>query len=209
MPSCFSPRGKGSQHASKVGRKKHKGRPFAEPPPRSANIAAFKWKQKNSQLLLALAGRQGEAYDAGAVVTALRVLLNLFDEATDLKWDPENETMTGIEPVYRRAAHLTGVSMSFLKERFRHFLEHEEILVSDNAIRGRGSPNCNRTALRRLTPQHDAAIKAFVNYRNSSQGAGKVFTLSRARVKMFHAAMLTHDFIKQTHRSRSKKSWLT
>ena len=107
---------------------------------------------------------------------ALRVLLNLIDEATDLKWDPENEKMTGLEPVYRRAAQLTGVSIPILKERFRYFVEHEEILVSDNAIRGRGSPNCNRTALRKLTPQHDAAIKAFVDHRNSSQGAGKVFT---------------------------------
>jgi hypothetical protein len=32
--------------------------------------------------------------------------------------------------------------------------------LSDNSIRGRGSPNCDRSTFRKLTPEHDAAIRA-------------------------------------------------
>jgi hypothetical protein len=71
MPSLFSPKKKKSRHAPKAGRKKGAGRPTAARSPQSIQQAALSWKQKNNQLLVALAGRQGEAYDAGAVVMAL------------------------------------------------------------------------------------------------------------------------------------------
>jgi hypothetical protein len=53
------------------------------------------------------------------------------------------------------------VSVPKLKELFEHYVAHGSILVLDPSIRGRGSPNCDRTALRKLTPEHNAAIKAF------------------------------------------------
>jgi hypothetical protein len=65
------------------------------------------------------------------------------------------------------------VSVPKLKELFEHYVAHGSILVSDPSIRGRGSPNCDRTALRKLTPEHNAAIKAFVDHWNSTLGAGK------------------------------------
>jgi hypothetical protein len=66
------------------------------------------------------------------------------------------------------------VSVPKLKELFEHYVAHGSILVSDPSICGRGSPNCDRTALRKFTPEQNAAIKAFVDHRNSSLGAGKV-----------------------------------
>ena len=66
------------------------------------------------------------------------------------------------------------VSVPKLKELFERYVAHGSILVSDPSIRGRGSPNCDRTALRKFTPEHNAAIKAFVDHRNSTLGAGKV-----------------------------------
>jgi hypothetical protein len=63
-----------------------------------------------------------------------------MDEATDLQWDSEKETMRNLESVYRRASTLTHMSVSVLKERFRHFMEHKEILVSDKATRGSTLP---------------------------------------------------------------------
>jgi hypothetical protein len=174
MPSTFTPKKKGIRNTKKAGRKKTNGRSPVADSPQSIQREKARWKQRNTQLLLALASRQGEAYDAGAVVMALRVLLQLMDEATDLRWDPANGKMKGLYSVYCRASELTQVSVPILKERFLYFVDHGEILVSDNAIRGRGSPNCDRTALRKLTPAHDAAIKAFIDHRNSSQGAGKV-----------------------------------
>ena len=125
-----------------------------------------------------LAGRQGQAYEYGAVSMALRVVLNLVDEAS-LTWDSENLKIKGLRPVFARASTLTGMAVTKLKEVFYHYLENQEILVSDPSIRGRGSPNCNRTALRTLSPAHDAAIRAFVDYRNSSVGAGKVWYTKR------------------------------
>jgi hypothetical protein len=53
-------------------------------------------------------------------------------------------------------------------------MAHGSILVSDPSIRGRKSPNCDRTALQKLTSEHNAAIKAFVDHRNSTLGTGKV-----------------------------------
>jgi hypothetical protein len=57
--------GKGVTAAQLVGRNK---------------LEALAWKKKCSLLVL-LAGRQGQAYEYGAVPMALRVLLNLVDEA--------------------------------------------------------------------------------------------------------------------------------
>ena len=109
---------------------------------------------------------------------ALRVVLNLVDEAS-LTWDSGNLKIKGLRPVFARASTLTGMAVTKLKEVFYHYLENQEILVSDPSIRGRGSPNCNRTALRKLSPAHDAAIRAFVDYRSSSVGAGKVWYTKR------------------------------
>ena len=53
--------------------------------------------------------------------------------------------------------------------------------LSDNSITGRGSPNCDRSTFRKLTPEHDAAIKAFIDFRYSSLGslgAGKVCSVT-------------------------------
>ena len=52
------------------------------------------------------------------------------------------------------------MSVPKLRELFEDYLAHGSILVSDPSIRGRGSPNCDRTALRRLTPEHNAAMKS-------------------------------------------------
>ena len=45
-------------------------------------LAALTWKKKCSHLLVLLAGRQGQAYEYGAVSMALRVVLNLVEEAS-------------------------------------------------------------------------------------------------------------------------------
>ena len=50
--------------------------------------------------------------------------------------------------------------------------------LSDNSIRGRGSPNCDRSTFRKLTPEHDASIKALITFRNFSLGAGKVCSVT-------------------------------
>ena len=50
--------------------------------------------------------------------------------------------------------------------------------LSDNSIRGRGSPNCDRSTFRKLTPEHDAAIKAFIDFRNTSLGAEKLCSVT-------------------------------
>jgi hypothetical protein len=80
----------------------------------------------------------------------------------------------GLVPVFSEAGALTLVNAPKLKELFEQYMEHGSILVSDPSIRGRGSPNCDRIALRKLTPEHNAAIKAFVDHRNSTLGAEKV-----------------------------------
>ena len=150
MPSRFTPTKKAQGHTKHAGRKRKVGRPAAVDSPQSIQRAGASWRKRTSQLLVTLSGRQGESFEYSAVI-GLRVLLQLMDEATDLQWDSEKETMRNLESVYRRASTLTQMSVSVLKERFRHFMEHEEILVSDKATRGRGSPNCDRTALRKLT----------------------------------------------------------
>ena len=171
----FSPKPKGTQNASKRGPKKAPtGKVVgAATQVRLAQLAAVAWKKKCSDLLLVLAGRQGLAYDVGACTMALRVTLGLVERAT-LTWDSENGKIKGLGPVFSEASALTLVSVPKLKELFEHYVAHGSILVSDPSIRGRGSPNCDRTALRKLTPEHNAAIKSFVDHRNSALGAGKV-----------------------------------
>ena len=171
----FSPKPKGTQNASKRGPKKvPTGKVVgAVTQVRLAQLAAVAWKKKCSDLLLVLAGRQGLAYDVGACTMALRVTLGLVERAT-LTWDSENGKIKGLGPVFSEASALTLVSVPKLKELFEHYVAHGSILVSDPSIRGRGSPNCDRTALRKLTPEHNAAIKSFVDHRNSTLGAGKV-----------------------------------
>ena len=63
--------------------------------------------------------------------------------------------------MFSEASALTLVSVPKLKELFEHYVAHDSILVLDPSIRGRGSPICDRAALRKLTPEHNAAIKAF------------------------------------------------
>ena len=131
------------------------------------------WKDKVKAPLSILASGQGESYDYGSCRTSLRVLLELIDE-TSLPWDPQSGKVVGLNQVFQRAATLTKVSAPKLRELFNHFVETEEILISDNSIRGRGSPNTDRTALRKLNPAVYTAIKNFIDYRNSSESAGKV-----------------------------------
>ena len=94
----------------------------------------------------------------------------------------------GLVPVFSEAGALTLVNAPKLKELFEQYMEHGSILVSDPSIRGRGSPNCDRIALRKLTPEHNAAIKAFVDHRNSTLGAGKV----RLASEFFLSTTFTH-----------------
>ena len=88
-------------------------------------LAALAWKKKCAHLLVLLAGRQGQAYEYGAVSMALRVVLNLVDEA-DLTWDSENLKIKGLRPVFARASTLTGMAVTKLKEAFYHYLENQE-----------------------------------------------------------------------------------
>jgi hypothetical protein len=78
------------------------------------------------------------------------------------------------------------------------------MLVSGHTTQGRGGPNCNRTALWKRTPQHDDTIKTFVDCHSSSQVTDKALS-SKAWVKIFHTAILTHSFSKQTYRPHLKK----
>ena len=168
---------KGGKKEKKPGRKRPKGRPSGPSSPvENAKLCVARWRKKNQELVLLLATRFGEAYDHGQLQMALKVLLELMDEARCLSWEGDSETgeIKGLRPIYCRASHLTGVCVPVLKERYAWFVEKEEVLVSDNSIRGRGSPNCDRTALRKLTPEHDEAIRAFIDFRNSSSGSGKV-----------------------------------
>ena len=79
------------------------------------------------------------------------------------------------------------MSVPKLKELFEHYVAHGSILVSDPSIRGRGSPNCDRTSLRKFTPEQNAAIKAFVDHRNSTLGAGKMRLASIFFVNNFYS----------------------
>jgi hypothetical protein len=99
-----------------------------------------------------------------------------------------NEKIKGLGPVFFKARALTMVSVPKPKELFEHYVAHGSILVSDPSICGRGSPNCDRTALRKFTPEQNAAIKAFVDHRNSSLGAGKV----RPASVIFWSKTFTH-----------------
>ena len=110
---------------------------------------------------------------------ALRVLLQLIDESftssiKTLKWDINSGKVMGLSPILERASVLTGIFCSKLSNLSEQFCESGEVLVADGSIRERGSPNADRSAFRKLTPEHEAAIKTFIDYRNSSQGAGKV-----------------------------------
>ena len=109
---------------------------------------------------------------------ALRVLLKLIDESLNssiktLKWDINSGKVMGLSPILERASVLTGIFCSKLSNLSGQFCESGEVLVADGSIRERGSPNADRSAFRKLTPEHEAAIKTFIEYRNSSQGAGK------------------------------------
>ena len=168
---------KGGKIDKKPGRKRTAGRPSGPSSPvETAKSLLAKWRRKNQELVLLLATRSGEAYDHGQLQMALKVLLELMDEAQCLSWEGDSETggIKGLRPIYCRASHLTGVCVPVLKERYAWFVKKGEVLVSDNSIRGRGSPNCDRAALRKLTPEHDEAVRAFIYFRNSSSGSGKV-----------------------------------
>jgi hypothetical protein len=57
------------------------------------------------------------------------------------------------------ARKIDGIVLQCRRDKlFEHYLAHGSILVSDPSIRG--SPNYDRTALRRLTPEHNAAMKS-------------------------------------------------
>ena len=102
MPSAFTLSKKGTKHGKSPGRKKKVGRNSLEGSPVTAKAEALNWKLKNRKLLLALAGSQGAAYDDGSVMMALRVLMKLIDEATDLSWDPANKKIKGLGHCFSR-----------------------------------------------------------------------------------------------------------
>ena len=169
--------GKGKKKEKKTGKKKSK---LGKQVPKDAaarkdHISIVLWRRKVKNLVVLLASGQGDAYQHGELRMALRVMIKLVDEAEDLTWNSEIGRVKGLHPIFQRAAELTGISIPKLKEVFWHYVEEQTILVSDSSIRGRGSPNCDRTALRKLTPEHEQAIQDFVNYRNSTKGAGKVW----------------------------------
>ena len=189
----FSSKPKGTQTATKRGPKKApKGEVVgAIAQVRLAHLSAVSWKKQRSDLLLVLSGRHGLAYDVGACTMALRVTLGLVERATLTYRDSENEKIKGLGPVFSEASALTLVSVPKLKELFEHYVAHGSILVLDPSIRGRGSPNCDRTyCFAEVDPGAQRGHQGLLRFdhRNSTLGAGKV----RLASEFFLSTTFTH-----------------
>ena len=146
---------------------------------RQSSLSLARYRAEMQKLKLTLAVVPGGANKYGEICMALRVLLQLIDESftssiKTLKWDINSGKVMGLSPILERASVLTGIFCSRLSNLSEQFCKSGEVLVADGSIRERGSPNADRSAFRKLTPEHEAAIKTFIDYRNSSQGAGKV-----------------------------------
>jgi hypothetical protein len=131
--------------------------------------------KRNAKLVAALALTSGESMDVGMARMALIVTLRLVDEAK-LEIDGKSRTVKGLHQVLKRAAELTSSSYKRICDLFWSFIESagESFDVTDNSKRGSGSDKVDRAKLYKIGEDQSAAIKLFVEYRNSAKGKGKV-----------------------------------
>ena len=82
--------GKGKKKEKKTGKKKSK---LGKQVPKDAaarkdQINVIQWRKKVKNLVVLLASGQGDAYQFGELRMALRVMIELVDEAENLTWNP-------------------------------------------------------------------------------------------------------------------------
>jgi hypothetical protein len=134
------------------------------------------WKRKIPQLIASLALARGESMDAGEARMALYTTLKLIEEAQDLQFDVAGEKVQGLHACFQRAADLTGSSVPTLKQLFWSLYDSDGATynITDTSNRGSGSESVDTASLYKVKPAQAAAIRDFIKFANSSQGAAKV-----------------------------------
>ena len=132
-------------------------------------------KSFSAKLVAALALKRGESMDAGMARMCLTVAMQLFEEA-DLKLDGDSRKIVGLRPVLGRAAELCKTTFETVASLFWSYVESkgETFDITDNSFRGRGSATVDKATLYKINEGQCAAIKDFVEYRNSARGQAKV-----------------------------------
>jgi hypothetical protein len=154
------------------------------------NLAKANSKRFTAKLVAALALGRGESMDAGMARMCLTVAMQLFEEA-DLKLDGDSRKIVGLRPVLGRAAELCRTTFETVVSIFWSYIESngETFDITDNSFRGRGSATVDKATFYKINEGRCAAIKDFVEYRNSARGQAKV-TSSALSIHLGHSAPL-------------------
>ena len=154
------------------------------------NLAKANSKRFTAKLVAALALGRGESMDAGMARMCLTVAMQLFEEA-DLKLDGDSRKIVGLRPVLGRAAELCKTTFETVASLFWSYVESkgETFDITDNSFRGRGSATVDKATFYKINEGRCAAIKDFVEYRNSARGQAKV-TSSALTFHLGHNAPL-------------------
>lgn len=134
------------------------------------------WKRKIPHLIASLALARGESMDGGEARMALYITLKVIEEAQDLQFDVAGEKVQGLHVCFQRAAELTGSNVPTLKQLFWSLYDSDGATynITDTSNRGRGSDSVGNASLYKVKPEQAAAIRDFIQFANSSQGAAKV-----------------------------------
>ena len=105
----------------------------------------------------------------------LTVAMQLFEEA-DLKLDGDSRKIVGLRPVLGRAAELCKTTFETVASLFWSYVESkgDSFDITDTSFRGLGSAKVDKATLYKINEGQCAAIKDFVEYRNSARGQAKV-----------------------------------
>lgn len=130
---------KPGSYVKKVGPKRARGGNVISPVmlQKSAALNKANWTKKVSKLIACLVLQSGESMDGGEARLALRVTLQVIDEA-NLKFDTDAEKVQGLHACFVRASKLTGSTPATLKRLFDSFVESDgaTYTISDTSTRG-------------------------------------------------------------------------
>ena len=155
------------------GKQKSRARQRVEPA-----IEAHSWRARLQAWKAELSVSSGETILPMAARLLLMMTFSFALETGSTVKYTAKRGFQGMTKVFASVSCLTGVSVSYLTALFKSVKRSASGIlnytVSDNSIRGRGSPNVDRKKLRKLTPRHLSAIEKFIDHSNSSDGCGSV-----------------------------------
>ena len=169
---------KNSSHAKKKQGRRKKPQGKQQPAKRQRTLAAREtanWRARLRGYKDEIAIRQGETIVPMAARVLLMMTLSVALEVGSMVKFSAQKGFQGMTNVYKTVHDLTGVSVKYLTGLFESLHRSCDgtlhFMVSDNSIRGRGSPNVDKHKLRKLTKRHLSAIEKFIDHCNSESGS--------------------------------------